>query len=384
MILKSQALLPRRTTFDGVDQRESRYGRCATAGLTTTFSTTNISCTANEIAFIDRIVVSTKSIDTGYTLNGALSATNVTSVVVTEANRAFVPVTGTITVLSAAGLYTEIAYTNYATATFTIAATDFSPDNILDATPVIVNGVNITLTLEVNGRSLPFHITSTPFASHSQDFEITPNGNMVLQPGEAIRAMSSVAARQQVTIYYRKYSLTKAYELGLLEGGTMPDVASTAAHTMILATTLSATNEVAVVSTTAIPTWLRATGWIAIERDGGTYRLVAYTSYTASTFTIAATDFSADNAAATNALLGPVMVSGADMGVVNAVTGQAIEILGFYLTGHTYSATADSMALGFWDGVGTFYVVLPSLTQHIRALRLPQKLATVPALALVR
>lgn len=41
--------------------------------------------------------------------------------------------------------------------------------------------------------------------------------------------------------------------------------------------------------------------------------------------------------------------------IVDIGSNQAIEILGFYLTGHGYSASIGSIALGFWDGSGTFY-----------------------------
>lgn len=69
---------------------------------------------------------------------------------------------------------------------------------------------------------------------------------------------------------------------------------------LTLDTTLSGGAEVAVVVTTAIPSDTPNTGTIRIELDGGTYRRVAYTSWATSTFTIAPTDFSGDNATAGN------------------------------------------------------------------------------------
>lgn len=67
-----------------------------------------------------------------------------------------------------------------------------------------------------------------------------------------------------------------------------------------LNTTLSGAAETAVVTTIAIPTDTPTSGTIRIQLDSGIYRRVAYTSYTGSTFTIASTSFTADNATAGN------------------------------------------------------------------------------------
>lgn len=68
----------------------------------------------------------------------------------------------------------------------------------------------------------------------------------------------------------------------------------------ILNTTLSGAAETAVVVTVAIPADTPTTGVVRIETDSGIYRRVEYTSWTGSTFTIGATDFSGDNATAGN------------------------------------------------------------------------------------
>lgn len=67
-----------------------------------------------------------------------------------------------------------------------------------------------------------------------------------------------------------------------------------------LNTTLSSSTETAVVVTTTIPSDTPASGVIRIQLASGSYRRVPYTSYTGSTFTIASTDFSGDNAASSN------------------------------------------------------------------------------------
>lgn len=71
-----------------------------------------------------------------------------------------------------------------------------------------------------------------------------------------------------------------------------------------LNTTLNGAAETAVVITTTIPGDTPSTGTIRIQNDEGLYRRVAYTSWTGSTFTIGATDFSGsgeqDSATAAN------------------------------------------------------------------------------------
>lgn len=60
---------------------------------------------------------------------------------------------------------------------------------------------------------------------------------------------------------------------------------------LTLNTTLDAGTETAVEATTAIPTDTPSTGTIRVELDDGRYRLVAYTSFTANTFTIASSNW---------------------------------------------------------------------------------------------
>jgi len=65
-----------------------------------------------------------------------------------------------------------------------------------------------------------------------------------------------------------------------------------------LNTTLSTGTETAVVLTGPIDSDTPSTGTIRIELDSGIYKYQAYTSWTGSTFTIASTSFSGDNATA--------------------------------------------------------------------------------------
>ena len=65
-----------------------------------------------------------------------------------------------------------------------------------------------------------------------------------------------------------------------------------------LSTTLIWVAETSVVTTVAIPTDTPSSGTIRIQNDAGRYVLANYTSYTWSTFTITAQDFSSENATA--------------------------------------------------------------------------------------
>jgi len=69
---------------------------------------------------------------------------------------------------------------------------------------------------------------------------------------------------------------------------------------LTLNTTLSGAAETSVVVTASIPTDTPPAGTIRVQTDSGVYKLVNYTSYTGTVFTINATDFSTDNATSTN------------------------------------------------------------------------------------
>ena len=75
-------------------------------------------------------------------------------------------------------------------------------------------------------------------------------------------------------------------------------VIDTAQYT--LSTTLSGATETAVVLTGPILAKTNQTGVIRIQLDSGIYRYIEYLSWTGSTFTIASTDFSGDNATSGN------------------------------------------------------------------------------------
>jgi len=82
---------------------------------------------------------------------------------------------------------------------------------------------------------------------------------------------------------------------GDVNGTVVPDANL---RQLILNTSLSATNETAVVVTTSIPTDTPSSGTIRVQRDNGVYSRIPYSSWSSSTFTIGSTDFSSNNATA--------------------------------------------------------------------------------------
>lgn len=71
------------------------------------------------------------------------------------------------------------------------------------------------------------------------------------------------------------------------------------------------------------------------------------------------------NVASTNTLTGSGTTAATAKKIIDCPAGYAIEVLGFYLTGHNYNSAADSLALGFWEGTGTFYT--PAATKAATA-----------------
>jgi len=91
---------------------------------------------------------------------------------------------------------------------------------------------------------------------------------------------------------------------GLVSGDrvlvTNDDAGSPDLDQLSLNTALTGGAETSVVVTASIPADTPSTGTIRIERDNGQYTRHAYTSWTGSTFTIGSTDFSTNNASASN------------------------------------------------------------------------------------
>lgn len=110
-------------------------------------------------------------------------------------------------------------------------------------------------------------------------------------PDNQVGAVTGVAIGDRVTVYPWDGSTLD------LNGDAVPDFTQ-----MTLDVTLSGGGETAV-DVDAIPDNTPASGQLRITTDAGIRRLVSYTSFTGSIFTIPSTDFSGDNATSANGVM---------------------------------------------------------------------------------
>lgn len=235
---------------------------------------------------------------------------------------------------------------------------------------VVLSGIsedaaaNTTITLKINGIELPFHFTGAVDVRHSKKYIWRTNGNLVLHPGQTLYAKATQTlyaasdATGTVAVYYRLYSLQKALDEGMFQGGSLPQVASTQTLTSGVLTAVTARKIV-----------------------NGTFYRVPYDNEASGPFTVGETlTFSGGGTAQLTALLDEGTTGYIDFGMISGsvpannetITGgtssatadvngtpssytKTIQILGFVWTGHNYAATQDSARIGFWDGsTGTF------------------------------
>lgn len=159
----------------------------------------------------------------------------------------------------------------------------FGADYGLVVDEIVFSGVtndaatNFTITLNINGKELPFHIPGTADASESFRFSIKPKCMTIFGSTENfINIKANAANAAHAFIRYRR--VRAADIMKMWEGGGVPRYASTNSASA-----------------------------------GGT---------------------TADTAKA----------------IVTGVAGYSVQVLGFYVTGHCFSATAENIKLGYWDG----------------------------------
>lgn len=153
---------PTNTRFDDVDTDKKRYMHTANGGIGTSYASPTrtgsthqdpiITCSATEVAFIDRIIINCSTGD----------------------------------------------------------------------------GVaNVNVTMEINGVDCVFHFVSADDTARNKVYDLRPVGNMVVNPSQTVRIKCGTITWSDAEVEYRKYTLSEAYRLGLLDGGTIPSVAST-------------------------------------------------------------------------------------------------------------------------------------------------------------
>lgn len=97
-------------------------------------------------------------------------------------------------------------------------------------------------------------------------------------------------------------------------GDQLPDFSRLTSNALVNTTVTS------FVVAETIPTWVPQSGFLRITTNGGVRQLVAYSSWTGSTFTITSTDFSGDPVAATNGVM-PVGNDEVSAGGISSFTG---------------------------------------------------------------
>lgn len=86
---------------------------------------------------------------------------------------------------------------------------------------------NLTVNIQINDQTLPFHLSGTSNARRHETLVWKPKGMLMLHPGKTLRAWASTSNLAYVSGRYRTMTVQKAAELGYLSGGTLPNVAST-------------------------------------------------------------------------------------------------------------------------------------------------------------
>ena len=142
----------------------------------TLFDLTNTAITPpNNVIFtvLDTVVGLTRLIVTNndngdidmtqYTLLAALTAVNVTAVVLNQTIDSDTPTTGTIRIVRDDGLDTRHAYTSFSGSTFTIASTDFSTNNANINSGVFSSYIDLLATSTSESFGVPFDVNRTLF-----------------------------------------------------------------------------------------------------------------------------------------------------------------------------------------------------------------------------
>lgn len=146
-------------------------------------------------------------------------------------------------------------------------------------------------TLDVNGAPVERTI-STPFVGQSTGSALIGSYGLGMEPADTTSAdtffdLSDTQVNPPNNVTFTVFGVVSGEDRVLVAN----DASGIDFSQLSLNTTLDGAAEVAVVTTAAIPTDTPASGTIRIELDDGRQRLIAYTSYTGSTFTIASTDF---------------------------------------------------------------------------------------------
>jgi len=181
------------------------------------------------------------------------------------------------------------------------APTDGVTITCTDASPLATADVNVTVTDRSALIAKPFvgqstgsaligsyglGLQTTDLSATDKVFDLT--NTQITPPNNVTFTVGGLIAAED-------YVLVGPWDGSSLDADGNPEIDY---DQLLLATTLSGASETAVVVTAAIPSDTPSSGTIRVQTDSGFYQLCSYTSFTGSTFTITAENFSADNATA--------------------------------------------------------------------------------------
>jgi len=271
---------------------------------------------------------------------------------------------------------------------------------------------NTTVTLHVNGQTadstllaagkkllgatatvaphdLPFHFPGHTDNVRNQAIYLKPRGNMVVRPSSTLWVNCNTASVAHCHIKYRKKSLIAAIRDGdISPNATLPEVAST--NSVATGGTAAATQKAIITAGTVM-----VSAGIA-DAGGSNTTMVdaARTEPTDNFWTGKKIKFTSGSnngqirkitnfVAATDTMtFSPAVTAATGAGDTYDIldVDEAIEILGFYCTGHNYNAASDNIRLGFWDDTtgGSFASggasVMVSYARGVAAFWAPQVL----------
>lgn len=168
-------------------------------------------------------------------------------------------------------------------------------------TGVTVTGVDSTATATTSGSPLERPL-SYPFIGASTGSALIGGYGVGVEYADLTAAdklfdLGNVQRTQPNNVTFTVQGLVSGEDRVLVgpESGGLLQV-----NQFTLATALTGATETAIVVNTTIPSDTPASGTVRVLLNSGIYRRVPYTSFTGSTFTIASTDFSSDNASISN------------------------------------------------------------------------------------
>jgi hypothetical protein len=234
---------------------------------------------------------------------------------------------------------------------------------------------NLTCTIHINGstinelgatatvaaQDLPFRFPGIADATgvrRTDRLVLQPRGNMVVRPSSTLWVNASAGGLVGCHIKYRYKGLQQAINDGdIRRGGSLPQAASS--NSIESGGTVAATQK-CIVAPTGLSAGVRnitGVGASSVTFDGAVVKSNEVTLVIRSNSTgpgqirtaISGVTTAGVNTLTVSPAWSPAIAADGTVEIIDQAT--SIEILGFYLTGHSWNAAADDIRLGYWDGV---------------------------------